>query len=53
MVMTVDEVDIEKQRRAWDCCVSYAETIQRSNLVSTTHLELGPQTAERIAQALE
>jgi hypothetical protein len=28
VVMTVDEVDVEKQRRALDCYVTYRETIE-------------------------
>jgi hypothetical protein len=28
VVMTVDEVDVEKQRRALDCYVTYQETIE-------------------------
>jgi hypothetical protein len=30
VVMTVDEVDVEKQRRALDCYVTYRETIERA-----------------------
>jgi LmbE family N-acetylglucosaminyl deacetylase len=30
VVMTVDEVDVENQRRALDCYVAYAETIERA-----------------------
>ena len=30
VVMTVDEVDVEKQRQALDCYVTYAETIERA-----------------------
>ena len=30
VVMTVDEVDVEKQRRALDCYVTYQETILRA-----------------------
>ena len=29
-MMTVDEVDIEKQQQALDCYVTYAETIERA-----------------------
>jgi hypothetical protein len=30
VVMTVDEVDVEKQRQALDCYVTYRETIERA-----------------------
>ena len=30
VVMTVDEVDVENQRQALDCYVTYAETIERA-----------------------
>ena len=30
VVMTVDEIDVEKQRRALDCYVTYRETIERA-----------------------
>ena len=30
VVMTVDEVDVENQRRALDCYVTYRETIERA-----------------------
>ena len=30
VVVTVDEVDVEKQRQALDCYVTYRETIQRA-----------------------
>jgi len=30
VVVTVDEIDVENQRRALDCHVTYAETIERA-----------------------
>jgi hypothetical protein len=30
VVMTVDEIDVEKQRQALDCYVTYRETIERA-----------------------
>ena len=30
MVMTVDEVDVEKQQQALDCYVTYRETIEQA-----------------------
>jgi hypothetical protein len=30
VVMTVDEIDVEKQRRGLDCYVTYRETIERA-----------------------
>jgi hypothetical protein len=30
VVMTVDEIDVEKQRQALDCYVTYVETIERA-----------------------
>ena len=32
VVMTVDEVDVEKQRRALDCYVTYQETIKQAGV---------------------
>ena len=32
VVMIVDEVDVENQRRALDCYVTYAETVERSGI---------------------
>ena len=30
VVMTVDEVDLERQQKALDCCVTYRKTIERA-----------------------